>query len=46
MDKEIMALEKGLKTHDHPTIFALGGTKADDSIKMILNALKRDAADL
>jgi phosphoglycerate kinase len=45
MDKEIMALDKGLKTHDHPTIFALGGTKADDSIKMILNALKRDAAD-
>ena len=45
MDKEIMALDMGLKTHDHPTIFALGGTKADDSIKMILNALKRDAAD-
>ena len=45
MDKEIMALDKGLKTHDHPTIFALGGTKADDSIRMILNALKRDAAD-
>jgi phosphoglycerate kinase len=45
MDREIMALDKGLKIHDHPTIFALGGTKADDSIKMILNTLKRDAAD-
>ncbi|VVB64079.1 Phosphoglycerate kinase [uncultured archaeon] len=45
MDKEILALDKALKGHEHPTIFVLGGTKADDSIKVILNVLKRGGAD-
>jgi phosphoglycerate kinase len=45
MDKEIEALDKGLKCHKHPAIFVLGGTKADDSIKVILDVLKRGGAD-
>ncbi len=45
MDREITALDRGLRDHEHPTIFALGGTKADDSVKVILNVLKRDGVD-
>ncbi len=45
MDKEITALDKGLKGHEHPTVFALGGTKADDSIKVSKNVLSRGGAD-
>ncbi len=45
MDREITALDKGLKGHKHPTIFALGGAKADDSIKVIHNALPRKIAE-
>lgn len=45
MDKEITALDKGLKGHEHPTVFSLGGTKADDSIKVIQNVLSRGGAD-
>lgn len=45
MDKEIEALDKGLKGNEHPTIFALGGTKADDSIKVTQNVLSRGGAD-
>jgi len=45
MDKEITALDKGLKGNEHPTIFALGGTKADDSIKVTQNVLSRGGAD-
>lgn len=45
MDKEIMALDKGLKGNEHPTVFALGGTKADDSIKVTKNVLGRGGAD-
>ena len=45
MDKEITALDKGLKCHEHPAIFVLGGTKADDSVKVILDVLKRGGAD-
>lgn len=45
MDKEITALDKGLKCHEHPAIFVLGGTKANDSIKVILDVLKRGGAD-
>ena len=45
MDKEITALDKGLKGHEHPTVFALGGTKADDSIKVTQNVLSRGGAD-
>ncbi len=46
MDKEIMALDKGLKGNEHPTVFALGGTKADDSIKVTKNVLSRGGADM
>jgi phosphoglycerate kinase len=45
MDKEIRALDKGLKGNEHPTIFALGGAKVDDSIKVAQNVLKRGGAD-
>jgi phosphoglycerate kinase len=45
MDKEIIALDKGLKGDEHPTIYSLGGTKADDSIKVIENVLRRGGAD-
>ncbi|HNZ05559.1 MAG TPA: phosphoglycerate kinase [Methanothrix soehngenii] len=45
MDKEITALDKGLKGDEHPTIYSLGGTKADDSIKVIENVLRRGGAD-
>ena len=45
MDKEITALDKGLKGNEHPTVFALGGTKADDSIKVTKNVLGRGGAD-
>lgn len=45
MDKEIDALDKGLQGNEHPTVFALGGTKADDSIKVIQNVLNRGGAD-
>ena len=45
MDKEITALDKALKGNEHPTVFALGGTKADDSIKVVQNILKRGGAD-
>ncbi len=45
MDKEIDALDKGLQGNEHPTVFALGGTKADDSIKVIQNVLSRGGAD-
>ena len=45
MDKEITGLNKGLNCHEHPAIFVLGGAKADDSVKVISNVLKRDGAD-
>ena len=45
MDKEITALDKGLKGDEHPTVYALGGTKADDSIKVIEHVLRRAGAD-
>ncbi len=45
MDKEITALDKGLKGNEHPTVFSLGGTKADDSIKVTKNVLGRGGAD-
>ncbi len=45
MDKEITALDKGLKGNEHPTVISLGGTKADDSIKVAQNVLARGGAD-
>ncbi len=45
MDKEITALDKGMKGNEHPTVFSLGGTKADDYIKVTKNVLGRGGAD-
>ncbi len=45
MDREITALDRGLKGNEHPTVFSLGGTKADDSIKVTQNVLSRGGAD-
>lgn len=45
IDREVVALDRGLKGGEHPTIFALGGTKADDSIKVTKNVLSRGGAD-
>ena len=45
MDKEITGLDKALKCHEHPAIFVLGGAKANDSVKVISNVLKRGSAD-
>lgn len=45
MDKEITALDKGLKCNEHPAIFVLGGAKASNSVKVISDVLKRGGAD-
>lgn len=45
MEKEIESLSKGVKGNEHPSIFVLGGTKADDSIKVIQNVFKRGGVD-
>jgi len=45
MDKEITALDKGLKGNVHPKIFVLGGLKAEDSVKAIHNILGRNRVD-
>lgn len=45
MDREITALDRGLRGNEHPTVFSLGGTKADDSIKVVRNVLSRGGAD-
>ncbi|MHC1632086.1 MAG: phosphoglycerate kinase [Methanotrichaceae archaeon] len=46
MEKEIEALDKGIKGREHPSIFVLGGTKADDSIKVIQNVFNNGGVDL
>ena len=45
MDREITALDRGLRGNEHHTVFSLGGTKADDSIKVVRNVLSRGGAD-
>jgi len=45
MEKEIESLGKGVKGNEHPSIFVLGGTKADDSIKVIQNVFGRGGVD-
>jgi phosphoglycerate kinase len=45
MDREISSLDRGLKGNEHPTVFSLGGAKADDSIKVTQNILLRGGAD-
>jgi len=45
MDREITALDRGLKGDEHPAVYSLGGTKVDDSIKVIEHVLQRGGAD-
>ncbi|UEC43383.1 MAG: Phosphoglycerate kinase 1 [Methanothrix sp.] len=45
MEKEIEALDMGVRGNEHPSIFVLGGTKADDSIKVIANVFNRGGVD-
>ena len=45
MEKEIEALDMGVRGNEHPSIFVLGGTKADDSIKVIQNVFNRGGVD-
>ena len=45
MEKEIEALDMGVRGNEHPSIFVLGGTKADDSIKVIQNIFNRGGVD-
>jgi phosphoglycerate kinase len=45
MEKEIESLDTGVRGNEHPSIFVLGGTKADDSIKVIQNVFNRGGVD-
>jgi phosphoglycerate kinase len=45
MEKEIESLDTGVRGNEHPSIFVLGGTKADDSIKVIQNVFRRGGVD-
>jgi len=45
MEKEIDSLDMGVRGNEHPSIFVLGGTKADDSIKVIQNVFRRGGVD-
>lgn len=45
MEKEIESLDTGVRGNEHPSIFVLGGTKADDSIKVIQNVFNRGRVD-
>lgn len=45
MEKEIESLDMGIRGNEHPSIFVLGGTKADDSIKVIQNVFRRGGVD-
>jgi len=45
MEKEVDMLTKALTTSQRPRIFMLGGTKADDSIKVIEHVLSQGSAD-
>jgi len=45
MEKEIKVLSKAITNPERPSIFILGGAKADDSIDVIKNVLKNDSSD-
>ena len=45
MEREIRVLSKTLEDPDRPSIYILGGAKADDSIEVIKNVLKNNYAD-
>ncbi|MCS3924154.1 phosphoglycerate kinase [Methanosalsum natronophilum] len=45
MEKEILALDKGIKGTSHPNIFVLGGAKVDDSLKVAESVLSSGNVD-
>jgi phosphoglycerate kinase len=45
MEREVEMLTKALTTSQRPRVFMLGGTKADDSIKVIEHVLSNGKAD-
>ncbi|MGZ4934204.1 MAG: phosphoglycerate kinase, partial [Halobacteriota archaeon] len=45
MEKEVAMLTKALTSSKRPRLFMLGGTKADDSIKVIEHVLSNGSAD-
>ncbi|HYB59567.1 MAG TPA: phosphoglycerate kinase [Candidatus Acidoferrales bacterium] len=45
MEQEVKMLTKALTTSQRPRVFMLGGTKADDSIKVIEHVLSNGKAD-
>jgi len=45
MEKEVEMLTRALSTSPRPRLFMLGGTKADDSIKVIEHVLSKGGAD-
>ncbi len=45
MEKEVAMLTKALTSSQRPRLFMLGGTKADDSIKVIEHVLSNGSAD-
>jgi phosphoglycerate kinase len=45
MEREVEMLAKALTTSQRPRLFVLGGTKADDSIKVIEHVLAKGSAD-
>ncbi len=45
MEKEVTMLTKALTSSQRPRLFMLGGTKADDSIKVIEHVLSNGSAD-
>ncbi|MDR3292116.1 MAG: phosphoglycerate kinase [Methanobrevibacter sp.] len=45
MEKEIGIITHAIENDERPSIFVLGGVKADDSIEVIENVLRNEAAD-
>ena len=45
LEREVEMLTKALTTSQRPRLFMLGGTKADDSIKVIEHVLAKESAD-
>ena len=45
MEREIIALDKGMSGKEHPCIFVIGGIKIDDSLNVVENVLMNGYAD-
>ncbi|CAB3287282.1 Phosphoglycerate kinase [Methanocaldococcus lauensis] len=45
LEKEVSILSKVLENPERPCVYVLGGAKADDSIKVMKNVLKKGVAD-